>query len=61
MFSEKLKKFQLDMEPVEVEPHFDISINENSIINGAEEIVKLLRPSWPSDQLSHKVLPIKIF
>ncbi|XP_014212570.1 ethanolamine kinase 1 [Copidosoma floridanum] len=37
------------------EPHFSISICENDIINGAMEIVKLLRPMWPSDQLLHKI------
>ena len=37
------------------EPHYDISINEYDIINGAKEIVKRIRPSWPNDQLLHKV------
>jgi hypothetical protein len=43
------------MESIIIEPHFDICINENDIITGAKEIVKCLRPSWPSDQLLHKV------
>lgn len=44
------------MEPSPEEPHFNITINENDVIAGAKQIVSHLRPSWPSDQLSHKVL-----
>ncbi|XP_016836805.2 ethanolamine kinase 1 [Nasonia vitripennis] len=44
----------MGIEPTALEPHFDIFINENEIISGAKEIVKRLRPSWSSEQLSHK-------
>lgn len=40
------------------EPHFDITINENEIIDGAKEIVTKIRPSWPLDKLHFKVTAI---
>ena len=43
------------MEPTQ-EPHFDIWIDENDIINGAKEVVKRLRSAWSSDNLSYKVI-----
>ncbi|XP_011501489.1 PREDICTED: ethanolamine kinase 1 [Ceratosolen solmsi marchali] len=43
------------MESIMIEPHLDICVDENDIISGAKEIVKHLRPSWPSDQLLYKV------
>ncbi|XP_076249307.1 ethanolamine kinase 1 isoform X2 [Calliopsis andreniformis] len=36
------------------EPHFDLTIDENEIINGAKEIIKKLRPTWPLDKLRFK-------
>lgn len=57
-FSTMIKHFLgllVNMEPTAQEPHFNITIKDNDVITGAKEIVLLLRPSWPSDQLSHKV------
>ncbi|KAJ8668303.1 hypothetical protein QAD02_009966 [Eretmocerus hayati] len=36
-------------------PHFNVCISDDDIINGAKEIVKRLRPSWPSDQFLYKI------
>lgn len=44
------------MEQTCEEPHFDITVDENEIINGAKEIIKKLRPTWPSDKLHFKVI-----
>lgn len=38
------------------EEHFDISIDENEIIDGAKVIIKKIRPSWPLQQLHFKVI-----
>lgn len=43
------------MEPSNEEPHYNLCIKENDIIAGAKEVVKLLRPSWPTQNLQHKV------
>lgn len=40
------------MDILPVEPHIDITIEENEVMKGAIEIVKIIRPSWPApDQL----------
>ncbi|XP_033217369.1 ethanolamine kinase 1 isoform X2 [Belonocnema kinseyi] len=42
------------MDTLHVEPHIDIIIEEDEVIKGATEIVKIIRPSWPADQLLFK-------
>ncbi|XP_051169098.1 ethanolamine kinase [Leptopilina boulardi] len=42
------------MDIVSVEPHIDITIDENEVIKGAKEIIKTIRPTWPIDQLLFK-------
>lgn len=39
----------------QVEPHLDITIDENEIVDGAKEIIKRIRPTWPLDLLLFKV------
>lgn len=43
------------MDILSVEPHIDITIDENEVIKGATEIIKTIRPTWPIDQLLFKV------
>ena len=43
------------MDILHVEPHIDITIEENEVIKGATEIVKIIRPTWPAAQLLFKV------
>lgn len=38
------------------EEHLNITIDENEIIVGAKDIIKRIRPSWPSQQLHFKVI-----
>lgn len=38
------------------EEHFNITIDENEIIDGAKDIIKRIRPSWPFQQLQFKVI-----
>lgn len=40
----------------EYEEHLDITINENEIIEGAKDVIKKIRPSWPLQQLHFKVI-----
>lgn len=42
------------MDILSVEPHIDITIDENEVIKGATEIIKTIRPTWPIDQLLFK-------
>ena len=37
------------------EQHLDITIDENKIVDGAIEIIKKIRPTWPLDKLHFKV------
>lgn len=38
------------------EQHLDVTIDENEIINGAKDIIKKIRSSWPLEQLHFKVM-----
>lgn len=44
------------MDILDVEPHIDVTIDENEVIKGATEIIKTIRPNWPIDQLLFKVI-----
>lgn len=37
------------------EQHLDITIDESEIVDGAKEIIKKIRPTWPLDKLHFKV------
>lgn len=37
------------------EPYFDVTIDENEIVDGAKEIIKKIRPTWPLEKLHFKV------
>ncbi|KAK1128529.1 hypothetical protein K0M31_002987 [Melipona bicolor] len=37
------------------EQHLDITIDENEIVDGAKEIIKKIRPTWPLDKLHFKI------
>ncbi|XP_020280823.1 ethanolamine kinase 1 isoform X2 [Pseudomyrmex gracilis] len=39
----------------EYEEHLDITIDENEIIEGAKDVIKRIRPSWPLQQLHFKL------
>ncbi|XP_031836539.1 ethanolamine kinase 1 isoform X1 [Nomia melanderi] len=39
----------------QIEPHLDITVDENEIISGAIEIIKRIRPTWPLNNLQFKV------
>ncbi|KZC09238.1 PREDICTED: ethanolamine kinase 1 [Dufourea novaeangliae] len=38
-----------------VEPHLDVTVDENKIVDGAKEIIKRIRPTWPLDNLQFKI------
>ncbi|XP_012280009.1 ethanolamine kinase isoform X2 [Orussus abietinus] len=38
-----------------MEPHLDITIDDNDIIKGATDVVKSIRPSWSVDKLQFKL------
>lgn len=37
------------------EPHLDITVDENEIVDGAKWIIKKIRPTWPLDKLHFKL------
>lgn len=37
------------------EPHLDIVIEENEIVDGAKKIIKKIRPTWSLNNLHFKV------
>ncbi|XP_033196472.1 ethanolamine kinase 1 [Bombus vosnesenskii] len=37
------------------EQHLDITIDESEIVDGAKEIIKKIRPTWPLDKLHFKI------
>lgn len=37
------------------EPHLDIVVEENEIVDGAKKIIKKIRPTWPLNNLHFKV------
>ncbi|XP_076287931.1 ethanolamine kinase 1 [Lasioglossum baleicum] len=39
----------------QIEPHLDVTIHENEIVDGAVEIIKKIRPAWPVDDLQFKI------
>ncbi|XP_078046171.1 ethanolamine kinase 1 [Augochlora pura] len=39
----------------QIEPHLDITIDENEIVDGAIEIIKKIRPTWHLDKLQFKI------
>lgn len=43
------------MECGDCEPHINVTINEDDIVNGAIEVVKVIRPDWPEKLFQHKV------
>lgn len=43
------------MDQTSDEPHLDITINDDNIIDGAKEIIKRIRPTWPSHRLLFKM------
>lgn len=43
------------MEEICQETHLDLTIDENKIIDGATEVIKRIRPSWPLEHLLFKV------
>ncbi|XP_015594955.1 ethanolamine kinase 1 [Cephus cinctus] len=43
------------MDDKPMEPHFDLTVDENELNVGAREIVKRLRPNWPHNQLQFKL------
>lgn len=43
------------MDQICEEPHLDVTINENEIVDGAKEVIKRIRPMWPLDKLNFKV------
>lgn len=43
------------MDQICEEPYFDITIDENEIVDGAKEIIKKIRPTWPLDRLHFKI------
>ncbi|XP_076179701.1 ethanolamine kinase 1 isoform X1 [Ptiloglossa arizonensis] len=43
------------MDQICEEPHLDVTINENEIVDGAKEVIKRIRPMWPLDKLNFKI------
>ncbi|XP_048512124.1 ethanolamine kinase isoform X2 [Athalia rosae] len=43
------------MAKIHKEPHFDITVDENHVNEGAAEIIKILRPTWPIDEYRFKL------
>ncbi|KAF7991443.1 hypothetical protein HCN44_008755 [Aphidius gifuensis] len=41
--------------------YLDITIDENNIIPGATDVVKILRPTWPIDKLQFKVVLVRVY
>lgn len=48
------------MDQICKEPHLNITIDENEIVDGAKEVIKRIRPTWPLNNLHFKVKSYKI-